>query len=144
MVQVDYELHTLGWKAFQHLSASILGEIWGQTIQTFSDVHDGGRDGAFHGTWKLRSKELLQGSFTVQCKFIAKPGALFVASDLREELPKAQRLAARGLADNYLLLTNASLTATTEHKLREQFLAIPGIRHFAGYGGEWIAKQIRE
>ena len=62
--EVTYELHTLGWKAFQTLCVTIAGEVWGQTIQSFFDSHDGGRDGAFQGTWKSKSGEVFEGSFT--------------------------------------------------------------------------------
>jgi hypothetical protein len=34
---VNFELHLLGWKAFQVLSVSILREILGQTVQQFFD-----------------------------------------------------------------------------------------------------------
>ena len=47
--EITYELHTLGWKAFQNLCATITAEIWSQEIQTFADSRDGGRDMAFHG-----------------------------------------------------------------------------------------------
>jgi hypothetical protein len=45
--EVTFELQSLGWKAFQQLCASIVGEVWGQLIQTFYESNDGGRDGAF-------------------------------------------------------------------------------------------------
>ncbi|MET7714838.1 hypothetical protein [Streptomyces sp. NPDC005407] len=48
----DFALHTLGWRAFQDLCAAVLREVWGQSVQTFADSNDGGRDGAFHGTWQ--------------------------------------------------------------------------------------------
>ncbi|MGH9428821.1 MAG: hypothetical protein ACRD2L_21250, partial [Terriglobia bacterium] len=67
--EITYELHSLGWKGFQNLCVSIAGGVWGQVVQSFFDSHDGGRDGAFHGSWTPRSGETLQGAFTVQCKF---------------------------------------------------------------------------
>ncbi len=69
--EVAYNLHTLGWKAFQNLCVSIIGEIFGQSVQSFFDSNDGGRDGAFRGTWEPKSGEVFQGAFTVQCKFTA-------------------------------------------------------------------------
>jgi hypothetical protein len=37
----NYELHTLGWKAFQDLCATILAEVMGQTIEQDNRViHD--------------------------------------------------------------------------------------------------------
>jgi hypothetical protein len=103
---VAYELHTLGWKAFQNLCVTIAGEVWGQTVQSFFDSHDGGRDGAFTGTWKTQKGEAFEGSFTAQCKFTAKADAQIQLSHLNDELIKAQRLATRGLADNYFRLVS--------------------------------------
>src|SRR6266446_6395309 len=125
--EVAYELHTLGWKAFQNLCVTITAEVWGQTVQSFFDSHDGGRDGAFHGIWKREGGESFEGSFTAQCKFTAKPEKQLQLSDLKDELSKAKRLAARGLSDNYFLFTNARLTGVTDTTIREAFLKIAGI-----------------
>jgi hypothetical protein len=86
----------------------------------------------------------MYGSFVAQCKFTNKAGAVLHAGDLNDELTKARRLAKRGLAQNYLLLTNASLRGPVEDELRSRFLRIRGIKQFAAFGGEWIAQQIRE
>lgn len=142
--EVSYELHTLGWKAFQSLCATIVGEIWGQSIQSFFDSNDGGRDGAFHGRIPSITDEFLDGSFTVQCKFTSKPEKPLNRSTLRDELEKAKCLAAKGLAKNYFLFTNHSLTGMQDERLRRAFLAIPGIEHFAAYGRERISQIIRE
>src|SRR5437762_11058239 len=99
-------------------------EIWGQTIQVFFDSNDGGRDGAFQGNWKPHSGEAFVGSFTVQCKFSSEPSKHCKLEDLSDELDKAKRLAERGLADNYILMTNRRLTGASEEKIREAFLSI--------------------
>jgi hypothetical protein len=142
--EVTYELHTLGWKAFQNLCATITGEVWGQTIQTFFDVNDGGRDGAFHGDWDSQDGDSFKGSFTVQCKFTAAVGSTIKLSELREELDKAERLAKEGLSDNYFLFTNAKLTGANEEKIKNAFLNVPGINGFAAYGRDRISIMIRE
>lgn len=142
--EVAYELHTLGWKAFQNLCVTITGEVWGQTVQSFFDSHDGGRDGAFHGTWKTKEGQSFEGSFTAQCKFTAKANKQLQLSDLKDELSKAKRLAARGLSDNYFLFTNARLTGVTDATIREAFLKIAGIKRFAAYGADRISLIIRE
>lgn len=142
--EVAYELHTLGWKAFQNLCVTITSEVWGQTVQSFFDSHDGGRDGAFHGKWKPKAGEAFEGSFTAQCKFTAKADTQLQLADLKDELKKAKRLAARGLSDNYFLFTNARLTGVTEEKIREAFQQLPGIKQFAAYGVDRIALVIRE
>ena len=95
--------------------------MWGQVVQSFFDSHDGGRDGAFHGSWKTAGGESFEGAFTVQCKFTAKTSKVLQLSDLKDELDKAQRLALRGLADNYILFTNYHLTGTREEEIRGNF-----------------------
>jgi hypothetical protein len=47
----DYELHKLGWRAFQDLCGVVLQEVLGQTFTAFADTNDAGQDGAFHGLW---------------------------------------------------------------------------------------------
>ncbi len=142
--EITYELHTLGWKAFQNLCATIAAEVFGQTVQGFFDSNDGGRDGAFHGKWKTASGELFEGSFTIQCKFTSKADKQIRPGDLADELEKAKRLAARGLADNYFLFTNAHLSGSAEEELRQLVQGIPGIRKFSAYGSERISQIIRE
>jgi hypothetical protein len=38
----------------------------------FFSSRDGGRDGAFSGTWKRQGSEDLKGRFVIQCKFTGK------------------------------------------------------------------------
>ncbi len=142
--EITYELHSLGWKAFQDLCSTIVAEIWGQTIQTFFDSHDGGRDGAFHGEWLKQNGECFTGSFTVQCKFTAKQGALIKLSDLNDEFKKAERLVKKGLSDNYILFSNAELTGSNEEKIREKFESIPGLKNFSLYGRERVSQIIKQ
>ncbi len=68
-----YDLHSLGWHSFQQLCLTITREILGQTVECFLDTADGGRDGAFAGTWGPKSAEALTGRFVVQCKFTQTP-----------------------------------------------------------------------
>jgi hypothetical protein len=141
---VTYELQSLGWKAFQQLCSTIVGDIWGQTIQSFYDTNDGGRDGAFFGTWTTKAGTTLEGSFTVQCKFTANPNETIKASGLVDEIAKAKRLATSGLADNYLIFTNAKLTGRNEESIKSQFESIEGINCCLVYGAEQISQWIKE
>jgi hypothetical protein len=113
-------------------------------VQSFFDSHDGGRDGAFHGTWAPKGAKSYQGAFTVQCKFTAKADRHLKLSDLKDELAKAKRLAARGLADNYFLLTNARLTGAADESIRKAFEGIPGVKRCTAFGCERISQIIRE
>src|SRR5271169_1708181 len=140
---VGYELHTLGWKAFQDLCASITGEVLGQSVQIFLPSKDGGRDGAFHGQWRRTpNDENWSGSFTIQCKFTHKRDTALSGRHLHDELDKAKRLAAQGLADNYILITNHTLSGASEEGLRGLFLSLPGIKNFVAYGKDWIDQKI--
>ena len=139
-----YELHSLGWKAFQQLCVAVTSEIWGQVVQSFFNSNDGGRDGAFYGTWTPTGGESFGGSFIVQCKFFASSKKVLRLSDLKDELNKAERLAARGLADNYMLFTSARLTGSAEETIRAAFEALPGVKRFAAYGSDRISQFIRE
>jgi hypothetical protein len=139
-----YELHSLGWKAFQQLCLSVAADVWGQTVQGFFDSQDGGRDGAFYGSWTSSKAETFTGSFTVQCKFSQKAGRTLAPAALKDELEKAARLAARGLADNYFLFTNMQLTGSNDDAIRAEFEALPGLKQARVYGVEQISQFIRE
>lgn len=141
---VSYELHSLGWKAFQNLCATIVSELWGQTFQTFFDSHDGGRDGAFHGNWETEFNETFVGSFTVQCKFTNKTNTQLKLSDLNDEIIKAKRLSSKGLSDNYFLFTNSHITGVNEELIREAFEQLDGLKQFQVYGVDWICQKIQE
>ena len=142
--EITYELHSLGWKAFQNLCGTIVAEIRGQNIQTFADSRDGGRDGAFRGEWVSKNGESCSGSFTMQCKFTAQANKHIKPSDLKDELEKAKRLAQKGLSDNYILFSNSKLTGENEETIRESFENIPGVKRFCLYGCERISQIIRE
>lgn len=142
--EITYELYSLGWKAFQNLCSTIVAEIWGQTIQTFFDSQDGGRDGAFHGEWIKNSSESFSGSFTVQYKFTSKADKAIKLSDLSDEFKKAERLAKKGLSDNYFLFTNAKLVGTNDEIIRNKFESIPELKKCFIYGQERICRIIHE
>jgi len=141
--EINYELESLGWKAFQDLCATILSEILGQTVQVFLSSRDGGRDGAFHGQWVPQRGEACEGPFTVQCKFTAQRSNLRLAH-LRDEIQKAARLASRGLANTYVLMTNFAVTGVAEEEIRTAFLELEGIKSFILFGRDWIVRKIHE
>jgi len=140
----NFGLHTLGWKAFQNLCSAVTSDLWGQQVQTFLDSHDGGRDGAFRGTWKTKSGEAYSGTFVVQCKFTSNPEKVIRVADLQDELKKASRLAAKGLSANYFLFTNARLSGSNAEAIEAAFRSVQGINAFAAFGAERITQFIRE
>ncbi|AQP49610.1 hypothetical protein BW733_00930 [Tessaracoccus flavescens] len=87
----DYDLHKLGWRAFQDLCAVVLQETLGQAFTAFADTNDAGQDGAFHGLWAATGEkpvtELEDFATTampvvVQCKFSVEPSGTLAPSDL--------------------------------------------------------------
>ena len=97
-----YDLHKLGWDSFQRLCLTATREILGQTVESFLNSHDGGRDGAFAGTWREDGQEDLSGQFVIQCKFTGKAEYNLRISDISNEIEKVRRLVDKGLCDSYV------------------------------------------
>jgi hypothetical protein len=139
---VTFELHTLGWEAFQNLCGHVTREILGQTVTVFSASNDAGQDGAFQGLWQRTKQEVFSGRFVIQCKFTARRDEHICLGDLKDELVKAERLARDGLAQTYLLMTNARISGEADMAIRKAFRSIKGIEHFDLFGSEWITELI--
>jgi hypothetical protein len=143
MGEAVYDLHSLGWHSFQQLCLTVTREILGQTVESFLDSNDGGRDGGFGGTWSSRGSEDISGRFVIQCKFTNKKDQNLHASDLFNEVEKAKRLVEKGLCDCYVLLTNAGLSGTEAEKI-EALYESAGVKRVLLYGLTWICQQIQE
>ena len=114
-----YDLFRLGWKAFQDLCVAVAEECLKRPVQTFLPSKDAGRDGAFIGGWE---KDGADGkSSTIQCKFTSKPKSNLNLSSLADELDKAERLAASGLAVDYIIMTNFGVSGSAEEKIEETY-----------------------
>ena len=138
-----YDLHKLGWESFQRLCLTVTREILGQTVASFLNSHDGGKDGAFAGTWTGNGAEDLSGQIVIQCKFTSKREHNLTESDLSEEFEKAKNLVDKGVCDSYVLMTNAGLSGILETKI-EQRLKSVGVKHVRVLGSDWINQQILE
>ncbi|MGK9286254.1 hypothetical protein [Sinorhizobium meliloti] len=138
---VNYDLSKLGWKAFQDLAAAVAAEVLKRPVQTFLESNDGGRDGAFLGRWEGPDGTTVKS--TIQCKFLGKPGANLVLSDLKDDVPKAEKLAATGLADDYIILTNAGVSGEADAQICAAFEDV-GIKNCRTFGGTWIVQQLTE
>lgn len=138
-----YDLHRLGWNSFQQLCLTISREVLGQTVQSFLDSSDGGRDGAFRGTWKPNGREDLTGHFVIQCKFTSRSNHVLRLSDLTEEFAKVQKLVAKHLCDSYVLMTNAGLPGTRAEDIEALFTSA-GVKQVLVLGSTWINQQIHE
>ncbi|HHQ6566124.1 TPA: restriction endonuclease [Serratia fonticola] len=138
-----FHIHTLGWHSFQQLCLSVLREVLGQTVQSFLDTNDGGRDGAFSGIWSQQNGESISGRFVIQCKFTARAGSTLTPSGLEEEFSKVRRLVSKSECDVYILMTNAGVSGETELKLKERFKEV-GVKETLIFGVTWLEDQIRE
>jgi len=139
---VTFELHTLGWEAFQNLCGHVLRESLGQSVNVFSPTKDAGQDGAFHGVWKKSNAEIYEGKFVFQCKFTSRRDEHISLSHLSDELEKARRLAKKGLVQTYILITNHKVSGEACIAIQEAFLMIDGIKWFNLFGSEWLTEQI--
>jgi hypothetical protein len=135
---VTYDLSKLGWKAFQDLACTVSAEVLKRPVQTFLGSKDGGRDGAFLGTWDADGTAHKS---TLQCKFIGKPGATLSLSGLKNELAKATKLVEQGLAEDYVILTNAGVTGDADQQICAAFQA-GGVKTCRVFGGTWIVEQL--
>lgn len=138
-----YELHRLGWNSFQQLCQTICREILGQTVESFLDSNDAGKDGAFAGTWNPASGEVYAGRFVIQCKFTANVGHNLKPSDIKDEIEKVRKLVTAGQCDVYVLLTNAGISGVQTSKVKA-LLTQAGVKHVLVFGSTWINQQIRE
>ena len=140
---IMYDLHKLGWHSFQQLCHTIGGEILGQTLESFADSNDGGRDGGFKGTWSPDGHQDLEGSFVIQCKFTAKADGRLTPSGISEEAEKAKALVQQGICDSYILMTNANITGRSNRNIRKMFEDV-GVKHVRIFEASWLTRQIIE
>ncbi|GHB75624.1 hypothetical protein GCM10010377_77530 [Streptomyces viridiviolaceus] len=142
----DFALHTLGWRAFQDLCAAVLREVWAQSVHTFADSNDGGRDGAFYGTWQqppdpIGVQDVPDGPFVLQCKHTTKADTTLTPSELSDEFAKAQALVDQDLCGSYVLLTNARVSGTSGAAIRRRLLDA-GVGYALILDGRWICDTI--
>lgn len=140
--EVDFALHTLGWKAFQDLAVAVASEVLDRPVQVFLPSKDGGRDGAFLGTWP-GADGVPDAKSTIQCKFVGKAHATIKLADVSIELGKIGSLAARGLAHDYILLTNCGVSGEAEAAIVAA-LEDAGATRARVLGRDWLTAEIRD
>jgi hypothetical protein len=138
-----YDLYSLGWHSFQELCLTITREILGQTVESFLDSSDAGKDGAFAGTWVSTKGEALNGRFVIQCKFTSKQDKNLSESDLKDEVEKAGKLVQKGRCDCYILMTNAGLAGSIAEDVETLFKSV-GVKEVRLFGSTWVCQQIKE
>ena len=140
--EVDYQLHSIGWTAFQTLSLSVCAEVFKQPIQTFALTKDGGRDGAFVARGLKGEHGLVEGSVTIQCKHFGDPDGSLTYSSIKEEIEKARALLAAGLADNYVLISNGSVSGPQHAKISMAFREV-GVKAVHIFDANWLTNAIK-
>jgi hypothetical protein len=140
MLDTQYPLHLLGWKAFQDFSVSVAEECLRRPVQTFLPTKDAGRDGAFIGKWD--GEEHSAGESTIQCKFTSKPNHNLTLSLLEDELQKAKSLASKGLAADYIILTNHPITGASDIAIKAAFEGV-GVGRCRVFGYDFLVRQIK-
>lgn len=134
---VDFALHTLGWKAFQDLCAQICAETLGRTVSIYREAQDGGQDAVF-----LLPAGMGVGEATVQCKFSGKSELRLKLSDITTELSNVRKLVDQGRAHSYYLLTSMGVDAPIAAEIRDKLHKL-GVQEPHVEGREWITAQIK-
>ncbi|OAS08561.1 MULTISPECIES: hypothetical protein [Pseudomonas] len=142
MTTPKYDLHLLGWHSFQQLCMAVASTVLGQTVETFLEGNDGGRDGGFKGRWSPQPNEFYEGEYVIQCKFTSRREHNLSLSDVAAELTKVRRLVAQGVCDVYVLMTNADWTGESHLKIKQAFES-EGAKHVLLLGSTWICEKIQ-
>lgn len=134
---IDFALHTLGWKAFQDLCAQVCTETLGRTVSIYREAQDGGQDAVF-----LVPAENGVQEATIQCKFSGKLNQRLKLSDITAELANVKALVEQGRAQTYYFLTSMGVDAPVAAGIRDQ-LRVLGVQEPHVEGREWITAQIK-
>jgi hypothetical protein len=133
---LEFQLHQLGWFAFEQLCRTICREVWGQPIEAYSRGPDGGRDGSFYGPWSNGSD---QSRAVLQCKHTSVSGGHLSLTDMDSEFAKVGRHVAAGRCDVYLLMTNARVSGDAAAAIDEGLQAV-GVKRVIIQGYETICE----
>jgi len=138
-----YNLHRLGWSAFEDMCMQVMRVVLGETCSRFRPGADGGRDGWFQGVAAeyLVNQADLSGAFVVQCKHTSLARASLDAVDLKKEIEKVRTLAAKRTC-HYVLMTNRQVTAQAEMRIRTAIEALRGVGRCLVLAETWIEDTI--
>ncbi len=138
-----YNLHRLGWTAFEDVCMQIMRVVLGETCTRFRPGADGGRDGWFQGVAASNfvNQENLSGAFVIQCKHTSLAHAPLDVANLKKEIEKVRALAAKHPC-HYVLMTNRQVTAQAEEKIRTAIEALPGVGRCLVLAETWIEDTI--
>lgn len=127
---------------FEDLVVAICKKLFGVGTQSFADGPDGGRDARFHGTAELfpSSSSPWSGVTVIQSKHTSGYNTSFSDSSffkdtnnssiIVQETTKVKKLYDSKELDNYLLISNRSLTANANQKIKDYIHNETGINKF--------------
>ncbi|MED4229511.1 hypothetical protein [Neobacillus cucumis] len=134
-----YNLHLLGWKAFENLCCSVMQQTFGVTYTPFSEGKDGGRDGFFEGEGRYDIKDKsLNGKFVFQCKHTTNSEESMKLSLVEDEIKKITLLVDELGIKHYIIFTNRKLSGGNDSIIRKKFLEINGLESCTILGSEWF------
>jgi hypothetical protein len=126
MATTKYNFELLGWFNFEQLVRTLLRQVIGNGISTFSGSVDQGRDATFRGesTFYPSATERWRGTWIFQVKHRAYStrGASAVRAELKRTIPDELALVLRThphSCDNYMVITNCPLTALDKDEIRQ-------------------------
>ena len=137
---VDLNIHTLGWKAFQDLCAQVCAETWGTTVSIYREAQDGGQDAVLQIQKAGSNPRGIEA--TVQCKFSSKANLRLRATDVDAELATVRELVAAGRAKTYYFITSQGVDAPVAAKIRDK-LVEAGVSDPHVLGRDWLTQKIR-
>ena len=126
-----YRLDELGWFQFESLVQSLLKTKLALGIESWGGPGDQGRDAYFAGPLPYPSKDMEDGPFLFQTKFLSGANAAGASCDkpllaaVRAECARIRKRAARGTwqgARHYVLLTNAKISPAVRAEMRRALL----------------------
>ena len=139
--QVTFELHTLGWRAFQDLCFTIIREEFGHRCQLLSYVKDLGQDVIFKGD---NTRDSNYETFIFQCKHKSKPDISVTLGMFKEEIMKLKALNELKHIRDYYIITNMIVSGTVESALKEKIQTECNIPNVIIYGKDWLDRTILE
>lgn len=137
--ETDFALHTLGWKAFQDLSAEIMREEFKCQIEVYRPSADGGRDACF-----VTRPELPDAGrhVAIQVKHSNDRYGALKLSSLRSEQSNIEELVKAGLADGYVVVSNRSLSGDDAGSISMWLLSL-GVKQPYVFGKEALNMRLR-
>ncbi len=140
----NYRIYELDYSSFEKLCSRICVNVLGEGFVNFASGKDGGRDGIFNGTAKdlPSSAAPLSGKFVMQAKYTARANAScsegqFFKTILDKEISKIKRLVDSDELEHYFILTNRTLSAGHEKKIKDKIQsAVPSLSSVTIWGME--------